>query len=159
MGYARLLRLIAVGAAFLVNINSVFADHLASCPSLEDLKALHYAGSFPYGFDTQSKTMKAIVVAENKFNHDKDDDSYVFVVYPLKIQPTDNPQRSLNAVIEKLNPEFNAPVKYKINPKLTLPLCVYTASDDAQVNAIVYFKDIHGEHPDLQAILKLIAQP
>ena len=138
------LKMMALGSALFFNMHMVFADHLAACPSVEELQALHFEVSFPYGFDNHTKSMKFIAVAD-KFSQ-RDEDNFILVVYPVTMAAEADPKLTLRTLVGKLQPESTTPLKYNVTNKDTLPMCVYTLPGDNHVNALVYF-DNGDEEP------------
>ena len=140
------LKMLALGISLLFNFHMVFADHLAACPSIEELQALHFDVSFPYGFDNHTKSMKFVAVADKFSKNDEDD--YVFVVYPITMGAEEDPKLNLRTLVGKLQSESLVPFKYNITNHIVLPMCVYTLPENNKVNALVYFDNGHPKPND-----------
>ncbi len=168
MNSYRVLQNITLCAAFVLNVNPLFAaTNIGSCPTVEELKVVTFDLAMPYGFDTMSQSMNFMALAEKSTRGFLP--NFVLIVNPLRVAPNEDPEANFRALIDTLHLETQTPLSYRLADDFMQSMCVYTQPDNSKLTALVFlfpegeydnegigFGQSHAKHSKQQRALKLM---
>ena len=119
-----------------------FANKATSvnCPTADQIKQFSHLASFPFGFNSESKSMKSVAVAANMEELDAES-GWALVIHPLEVSQSETAPQVVQNAIDKLVPVSSTPFNYTIVDDLEVPVCAYTLPGNQQVNALAYYVD------------------
>ena len=108
---------------------------LTSCPFVSSFKVTNFEMTAPYAYDAHKGSMKVFVLATYAFDEDQ---TFDFLIYPVKVKSGDSLVNNVNALITKLLPETNVPFNYHVNDQDgSVSVCAYSLPGDTHVTALL----------------------
>ena len=131
---------LVLGLALTSTVSTALADHLLECPTAEAVGRFSYGGALPYSYSAHTKIVQFVSVSIEKVRQ-IEQPRYGLVMYPVPVSLTDDPVTQNRLLLQQLVLETPTPVNYRIAPRTTIPMCIYTVPGKEQLTAFLFSND------------------
>lgn len=115
------------------------------CPSVETLSSYAYFGSFPYGYDTLTQQMTAVIAATPHSLSDFDESfDRLLVMSGVPVSDTKHPEKSMQPFIDQLILAREDALTYRLADDFAMDVCAYMLPGKQPANALLYI-----DHPGI----------